>query len=87
MLVKKIISKYYKKKIVFKRPNDLLKNKKKICVLFKENLIKIVQKFLILVFRINLLKILLLKNYLTINIIKFYIKKVSIIYESHAQRR
>ena len=29
LLVKKIISKYYKKKIVFKRPNDLLINKKK----------------------------------------------------------
>ena len=30
LLVKKLISIYYKKKIIFKKPNDLLINKKKI---------------------------------------------------------
>ena len=31
LLVKKLLTIYYKKKIIFKSPNDLLINKKKIC--------------------------------------------------------
>ena len=35
-LVKKVISKYYKKKITFKSPNDLLINKKKFVEFYKK---------------------------------------------------
>ena len=37
-LVKDVISKYYKKKITFKLPNDLLINKKKICGILQEKI-------------------------------------------------
>ena len=77
LLVKKIISKYYKKKIVFKRPNDLLINKKKICGILQETLIKSDQKFLILGIGINLVKSPYIKNYPTINLYELLNKKVS----------
>ena len=77
LLVKKLISKYYKKKIVFKRPNDLLINKKKICGILQETLIKSDQKFLILGIGINLVKSPYIKNYPTINLYELLNKKVS----------
>ena len=77
LLVKKKISKYYKKKIVFKRPNDLLINKKKICGILQETLIKSDQKFLILGIGINLVKSPYIKNYPTINLYELLNKKVS----------
>ena len=36
ILVKKLISKYYKKRIVYKKPNDLLIKGKKICGILQE---------------------------------------------------
>ena len=39
-LVKKTISKFYKKKILFKEPNDLLINGKKICGILQETIYK-----------------------------------------------
>ena len=36
LLVKKTIEKYYKKKIIFKKPNDLLINKKKLVEFYKK---------------------------------------------------
>ena len=38
LLVKKILHRYYKKNITFKKPNDLLINKKKISGILKENI-------------------------------------------------
>ena len=40
LLVKKVISKYYKKKISFKSPNDLLIEKKKICGILQKKIEK-----------------------------------------------
>ena len=36
LLVKKTLEKYYKKKIIYKRPNDLLINKKKLVEFYKK---------------------------------------------------
>ena len=55
-LVKKVISKYYKKKITFKSPNDLLINKKKICGILQEKIQKFHKKYLIVGIGINLIK-------------------------------
>ena len=40
LIVKKCISQYYKKKIHFKKPNDLLIQKKKICGILQEKVNK-----------------------------------------------
>ena len=56
ILVKKLISKYYKKRIVYKKPNDLLIKGKKICGILQEIINKQNQKFLILGIGINLIK-------------------------------
>ncbi len=77
LLVKKIISKYYKKKIVFKKPNDLLINKKKICGILQETLIKFDKKYLILGIGINLVKSPYIKDYPTISLYELLNKKVS----------
>src|SRR5210317_94211 len=38
LLIRKLLSKYYKKKIIYKKPNDLLIDKKKICGILQETL-------------------------------------------------
>ena len=68
LLVKKLISKYYKKKIFYKRPNDLLINKKKICGILQETIDKLNKKYLIVGIGINLIKNPILKNYKTTNL-------------------
>ena len=45
LLVKKLISKFYKKEIFFKSPNDLLINKKKISGILQEIIIKDNKKY------------------------------------------
>ena len=40
ILVKKLLSKYYKKRIVYKKPNDLLIKGKKICGILQETINK-----------------------------------------------
>ena len=47
LLVKKLLSLYYKKKIIFKKPNDLLIDKKKICGILQETISKLNRKYLI----------------------------------------
>ena len=68
LLVKELISKYYKKKIIFKKPNDLLINQKKICGILQETLIKFNNKFLIVGIGINLKKNPNIKDYPTDNL-------------------
>ena len=77
LLVKKILSIYYKKKIVFKKPNDLLINKKKICGILQETLTKLDKKYLIVGIGINLIKNPKLKNYPSTNLYKLLNKKIS----------
>ena len=48
LLVKRIISKYYKKKIFFKKPNDLLIEKKKFVEFCKKPLINLIINILLL---------------------------------------
>tara|TARA_B100001769_G_C21766640_1_gene419155 strand:- start:10 stop:540 length:531 start_codon:yes stop_codon:yes gene_type:complete len=76
LLVKKLLSIYYKKKIIFKQPNDLLINKKKICGILQETLIKFNKKYLVVGIGINLIKNPNLKNYPTTSLYKLTNKKV-----------
>ena len=77
LLVKKLLSTYYKKKIIFKKPNDLLINKKKICGILQENISKTNKKYLIVGIGINLIKNPNLRNYPTTNLSELLNKKVS----------
>ena len=77
LLVKEVISKYYKKKITFKSPNDLLINKKKICGILQETIIKLNKKYLIVGIGINLIKSPFIRNYPTTNLYELLDKKVS----------
>ena len=56
LLVKKLLTIYYKKKIIFKSPNDLLINKKKICGILQETYNKINKKYLVVGIGLNLIK-------------------------------
>ena len=76
-LVKNLISRYYKKKIVFKEPNDLLINKKKICGILQETVSKFDEIYLIVGIGINLKKNPKLKNYATENLSNLIKKNIS----------
>ena len=78
LLVKRLISKYYNKKIVYKKPNDLMINKKKICGILQETVNKFDNKYLIVGIGINLIKNPILNRYSTIclkNLIKENVSK------------
>ena len=77
LLVKKLLSIYYKRKITFKKPNDLLINKKKICGILQEKVSKLNKRYLIVGIGINLIKNPNLKNYPTTNLSELLEKKVS----------
>ena len=77
LLVKKIISKYYKKKIFYKKPNDLLINKKKICGILQETVNKIDIKYLIVCIGINLFKSPYIKSYPTTSLYDLIGKRIS----------
>ena len=76
LLVKKLLSIYYKKRIIFKRPNDLLINKKKICGILQENLVKFDKSYLVVGIGINLIKSPKIKNYETTNLYELVNKKI-----------
>ena len=76
-LVKKLLSKYYKQKITFKKPNDLLINKKKICGILQEKISKLNNRYLIVGIGINLIKNPNLKNYPATNLFDLLNKKIS----------
>ena len=77
ILVKKLISKYYKKRITYKKPNDLLIKGKKICGILQEIINKQNQKFLILGIGINLVKNPIISNYPTTNLNDLINKEIS----------
>jgi len=77
LLVKKLLSIYYKNKITFKKPNDLLIDKKKICGILQEKITKFNKKYLIVGIGINLIKNPNLKNYPTTNLYELLNKKIS----------
>lgn len=77
ILVRKLLFKYYKKKITLKKPNDLLINKKKICGILQESISIFDKKYLIVGIGINLIKNPNIKNYPTINLYKLTNKKIS----------
>ena len=76
-LVKKLLAKYYKKKINFKKPNDLLIKKKKICGILQETIDKLDKKYLIVGIGINLIKSPNINNYPTTNLYDLINKKIS----------
>ena len=92
LLVKKIINRYYKKNITFKKPNDLLINKKKISGILQEIISISDKKFLIIGIGINLVKSPKIKDYQTtslfeltnnhINKLKFE-NQLKVIFEKH----
>ena len=65
LMVKKCISEYYKKKIYFKKPNDLLIQKKKISGILQEKVNKFNHTYLIVGIGVNLIKSPFIKNYQT----------------------
>ena len=78
LLVKKILNRYYKKKITFKKPNDLLINKKKISGILQEIISISDKKFLIIGIGINLVKSPKIKDYPTTSLFELtnnYINK------------
>tara|TARA_B100000674_G_scaffold363813_1_gene306485 strand:- start:52 stop:588 length:537 start_codon:yes stop_codon:yes gene_type:complete len=77
LLVKKLISKYVKKKIVFKKPNDLLINKKKISGILQETISYSNKVFLITGIGININKNPIIKNYPATNICELSKKSIS----------
>ena len=77
LLVKKLLRIYYKGKINFKKPNDLLINKKKICGILQETLTKFDKRYLVVGIGINLIKNPFIKNYPTDNLFNLTNKKLS----------
>ena len=77
LLVKKMISKYYKKKITYKKPNDLLIKGKKISGILQEIIHKNNKKSLIVGIGLNLVKNPIITNYPTANLNDLINKKVS----------
>ena len=77
LLVKKIISKYYKKKVTYKKPNDLLIKGKKISGILQEIINKDNKKSLIVGIGLNLVKNPIIRNYPTTNLNDLINKKVS----------
>ena len=77
LIVKKCISQYYKKKIDFKKPNDLLVQKKKICGILQEKVNKFNNAYLIVGIGINLVKSPIIKNYPTTNLRELINKDIS----------
>lgn len=68
LLVKKLLSNFYKDKITIKNPNDLLINNMKISGILQETLSKSGKKFIVVGIGINLIKSPIIKNYLTTNL-------------------
>ena len=77
LIVKRCISEYYKKKIQFKKPNDLLIQKKKICGILQEKVNKFNNNYLIVGIGVNLIKSPFIKNYPTTHLNELTNKDIS----------
>ena len=77
LLVKKLLSSFYKGKIQIKKPNDLLINNKKISGILQETLSKSGKTFIIVGIGINLIKSPNIKNYPTINFLDLINLKIN----------
>lgn len=76
LLVKELIFKFCKKEIFLKSPNDLLINKKKVCGILQETILKDNKRFLIVGIGINLIKSPNIKKYPTTNLLEILNKKI-----------
>ena len=77
LLVKELLSKFTKKKILFKKPNDLLIDKKKICGILQEVILIKDNKFLITGIGINIAKNPVIRNYPATNLQEVTKKSIS----------
>ena len=77
LIVKRCISQYCKKKIHYKKPNDLLIQKKKICGILQEKVNKFNNDYLIVGIGVNLIKSPFIKNYPTTHLNELTNKGVS----------
>ena len=78
LLVKELLSNYYKKNNKFKKPNDLLIQKKKISGILQETVSNLDNKFLIVGIGINITKSPKIKNYPTTNLNELTNKTINI---------
>ncbi len=77
LLVKKLLSSFTSKKILFKKPNDLLIDKKKISGILQEVIFARDKKFLITGIGINIKKNPIIRNYPTTNLQEITKKSIS----------
>ena len=77
LLVRNVISKYYKKKITFKSPNDLLIKNKKICGILQEQIKRFNKQYLIVGIGFNLIKNPYIFNYPTTNLLEITNQKIN----------
>ena len=77
LLVKKLLSSFTSKKILFKKPNDLLVEKKKISGILQEVIFARDKKFLITGIGINIKKNPIIKNYPATNLQEVTKKSIS----------
>jgi len=77
LIVKKCISEYYKKMIYFKKPNDLLIQKKKISGILQEKVNKFNHTYLIVGIGVNLIKSPFIRNYPTTHLRELLNKDIS----------
>ena len=77
LLVKKLLSSFTNKKILFKKPNDLLINKKKISGILQEIIFVKDKKFLVTGIGINIKKNPIIRNYPTTNLQEVTKKSIS----------
>ena len=77
LLVKKLLKNYYKKNITFKKPNDLLIQKKKISGILQEIISIFDDKFLIVGIGINIKKSPKIRNYPTTSLDELTSKTIS----------
>ena len=77
LLVKKLLSKFTSKNILFKKPNDLLIDKKKISGILQEVILIKNKKFLITGIGINIIKNPTIKDYPTTNLQEVCKKSIS----------
>ena len=77
LLVKKLLSKFTRKKILFKKPNDLIVDKKKISGILQEVIFVKDKKFLITGIGINIIKNPNTRNYASTNLQELTKKSIS----------